>query len=74
MAKVIKNIGTHILEADVSAWTCIAKIRLDGRELLSKFTLGCTEVVSVDNKEFIVKFGGLILRLSDYHLISSIFL
>jgi len=62
MAKLVKKIGTHILEAEYSAWTNRAKIKLDGVELLSKLAwTGHTEVMEVDNKKYLVKFGGLFL-------------
>jgi hypothetical protein len=60
MAKVVRKIGAHTLEADYSAWTGMAKLRLDGQELLSKFTFGHTEVISVDDKKLVVKFSGII--------------
>lgn len=60
MAKIIKKLGTHTLEADYSAWTGMAKIRLDGQELLSKFTFGHTEIIKVDDKKYAVKFHGII--------------
>ncbi len=60
MAKLVRKIGTHILEADYSAWTGMAKIILDGQELLSKFTFGHTEIITVDDKKYAVKFSGII--------------
>ncbi|VVB93379.1 Uncharacterised protein [uncultured archaeon] len=60
MAKTIQKIGTHTIEADYSAWTGMAKIRLDGQELLSKFTFGHTEIITVDDKKYAVKFYGII--------------
>lgn len=60
MAKIIRKLGTHTLEADYSAWTGMAKIRLDGQELLSKFTFGHTEIITVDDKKYSVKFCGII--------------
>ncbi len=63
MVKVAKKIGTHTLEADYSQLTGIAKIKLDGEKLLSKFLIrpfgrDHIEMVSVGRKQFCVKFGG----------------
>lgn len=63
MVKVVKKIGMHTLEADYSQLTGVAKIRLDGEELLSKFLIrpfgrDHIEMVSVGRKMFSVKFGG----------------
>jgi hypothetical protein len=38
----------------------MAKIRLDDQELLSKFTFGHTEIITVDDKKYAVKFHGII--------------
>ena len=64
MVKVAKKIGIHILEADYSQWTGIAKIKLDGEELLSRFLIrpfgrDHIETVSVGRKRFRIKFGGM---------------
>lgn len=63
MVKVAKKIGIHTLEADYSQLTGIAKIKLDGEKLLSKFLIrpfgrDHIETVSVGRKMFCVKFGG----------------
>ncbi len=63
MVKVAKKIGMHTLEADYSQWTGIAKIKLDGEKLLSRFLIrpfgrDHIEMVSVGRKMFCVKFGG----------------
>lgn len=63
MVKVAKKIGIHTLEADYSQWTGIAKIKLDGEKLLSRFLIrpfgrDHIETVSVGRKMFCVKFGG----------------
>ncbi|MDD5474639.1 MAG: zinc-ribbon domain-containing protein [Candidatus Methanoperedens sp.] len=63
MVKVVKKIGMHTLEADYSQLTGVAKIRLDGEKLLSKFLIrpfgrDHIEMVSVGRKMFSVKFGG----------------
>lgn len=63
MVKVAKKIGMHTLEADYSQLTGIAKIKLDGEKLLSKFLIrpfgrDHIETVSVGRKQFCVKFGG----------------
>ncbi|MFZ2412454.1 MAG: zinc-ribbon domain-containing protein [Candidatus Methanoperedens sp.] len=63
MVKVAKKIGIHTLEADYSQLTGIAKIKLDGEKLLSKFLIrpfgrDHIEMVSVGRKQFCVKFGG----------------
>lgn len=61
MAKIIRKIGTRSLEADWSAWTGMAKIRLDGEELVSKFNMfGHTEIITVEDKKYLVKFSGII--------------
>ncbi|MFH1421907.1 MAG: hypothetical protein ABIH42_04245 [Planctomycetota bacterium] len=61
MAKLIKNIDGHIIEADYSVWTSMAKIRVDNQERLSKFVfLSATEIVAVGDKKCIVKFRGTI--------------
>lgn len=63
MVKVAKKIGIHTLEADYSQLTGIAKIKLDGEKLLSRFLIrpfgrDHIEMVSVGRKMFCVKFGG----------------
>ena len=61
MAKKIEIIDEHIIEADYSAWTNMAKIRVDGQERLSKFVLySATEIVAVGDKKCMVKFSGII--------------
>ncbi|MCZ7355680.1 MAG: hypothetical protein O8C66_03360 [Candidatus Methanoperedens sp.] len=64
MPKVEKKIGMHTLEVDYSQLTNIAKIKLDGEELLSKFLIrpfgrDHIEMVSVGKKKYHVKFGGM---------------
>ncbi|VVB87701.1 Uncharacterised protein [uncultured archaeon] len=64
MPKVEKRIGMHTLEVDYSQLTGIAKIKLDGEELLSKFLLrpfgrDHIETFSVGKKKYYVKFGGI---------------
>ena len=61
MAKLIKKIDEHIIEADFSGWTGMAKIRVDSQERLSKFIFySATEIVAVGDKKCIVKFSGII--------------
>lgn len=61
MPKIIRNIGTHTLEADWSGWTGMAKIRLDGQELMSKLTFGHKEIITVDDEKYAVIFSGSML-------------
>lgn len=61
MEKLIKKIDEHILEAGYSAWSGMAKIKVDGQERFSKFVFySATETVTVSDRKFKVKFSGLI--------------
>lgn len=60
MAKVVKKIGKHTLEATFSSWTGMAKITLDGKEIYSKFVLlNDSEIVQVDDTKQRIKFSGI---------------
>lgn len=76
MVKVVKKIGIHTLEADYSQWTGVAKIRLDGEKLLSRFLIrpfgrDHIEMVSVGRKEFCVKFGGWLSYNATIHEVQN---
>jgi hypothetical protein len=60
-AKAVRRIGIHTLEAEYSNWTGIVKIRVDGREIVSRFVLwNPTEVVSAGDRKFVVNVRGTI--------------
>src|SRR3990172_2556839 len=61
-AKAVRRIGAHTLEVEHSNWTGRAKIRVDGREIMSRFAWrNTTEWVTVDDRRFMVKFiGGMV--------------
>ncbi|MBI4344537.1 MAG: zinc-ribbon domain-containing protein [Euryarchaeota archaeon] len=61
-AKAVRRIGAHTLEVEHSNWTGRAKIRVDGREIISRFALrNTTEWVTVGDRRFMVKFiGGMV--------------
>ncbi len=67
MAKIVRKIDGHNLEVDYSAWTGMAKIRLDSEEILSKFSLGHTEVITIDEKRYCVNFSGIIFPNVEIH-------
>lgn len=57
MPKIIRNIGTHNLEVDWSTWAGMAKIRLDGQELMSKRVSGHKEIITIDNENYAIIFS-----------------
>ena len=61
-AKAVRRVGAHTLEVEHSNWTGRAKIRVDGREIISRFALrNTTEWVTVGDRRFMVKFiGGMV--------------
>lgn len=61
-AKAVRRVGAHTLEVEHSNWTGRAKIRVDGREIISRFAWrNTTEWVTVDDRRFMVKFiGGMV--------------